>query len=510
MPRCVIRIACYTYEGLKTNVLPGLIQGWTEILKYKEGTNDPKDGGHFWVAKMPPKKFKIHKPYRDPRGDVQYQIRWWNGSVVLLSSMDRGINNGGEFDAIAFEEVKLMKRNPVKEILLAKRGNADRFGHLSQYGAILKVTDRPEVHDPGRWVLDDAERVTPETNALIYQLCVEVARLNAEIDKAILAGQKPTAAKKRRLVAKYMGYINSLRKNAVNFVEASTLENIHALGIKTVVDYYNELDPYEYTISVLNKDPDSIPNSFYAALDRDTHGYRSLNFSYLEQLNVSDKSSIKRNVNWDNDTNTHLPLHIGCDHNAAINNIVTGQIMGKTAYIQSDLYVESPDNVISMAKRWCEYYETHSEKVVYYHFNPTSTSDKAQGGPTQSEDVINTLRAAGWSVIPEYHGTSEHHITQSLWSASLLGHPNLLEVRINLQGAVRLFDVMKKTGTRRSGNKTKKDKSSELYDSKAKKYRVPPPQATHVTEAADILLLGMQKQYYAYDLGPLISSFGYQ
>lgn len=511
MPRSVIRIACYTYEGLKMNVLPGVIQGWEEILKYKEGTTNAKDGGHFWVSKMPPKQFKILKPYRDPKGDIQYQIRWWNGSVLLLSSMDRGINNGGEYDAIAFEEVKLMKRKPVREILLAKRGNHSRFGELSQYGAVLMVTDRPEVHDPGRWVLEEAEKVTPEVNKLILQLCGKIAQLNAEIDQAAREKKMATFQKKSQLMVRYNRYLNELRKNSVNYVEVSTLENIHSLGVKTLVDYYNELDPYEYTISVLTKDPEGVPNSFYPLLDKEIHGYRNINYSYIDSLHISKRSDAKRNVLWDNDTNLDEPLHIGADHNAAINNIVTGQIIGKNAYMLSDLYVESPDYLPALIAKWVEYYAAHRGRVVYYHYNNTSIKDDSQGTPTEADTVIQALRRAGWTVIPQYHGQApEHGTTLKLWSMSFQDHPDLLGVRFNLQAAGRLVRVMQKTGTRRSGNKTKKDKRSEQFDYRTGKYAVPPPEATHVTEAGDILLLGMQKAHYRNDLSPLISTFGYE
>ena len=510
MPRCVIRICCYTYEGLKMNVLPGIVSGWESMLNYKEGTNNAEDGGHFWVSKTPPKKFKIDRPYRDPKGDVKYKITWWNGAVLLLSSMDRTINNGGEFDAIAFEEVKLMKRRPVKEILLAKRGNKNRFGHLSQYGSVLMVTDRPEVHDHGRWVLDEAKNITPEVNTLILKLCRSVSELSSNLEEAIALKEDNHISRIEKEIIRSNLYLNELRKVSVNFIEVSTLENIHALGVKTIMDYYNSLDPYEYTISVLNQDPGYTPNGFYTKLNKEIHGYRNINYSYIDNLEPSKRSENNINVNWDNDCNLDDRLFIGSDHNAAINNIVTGQIMNKTAYIQSDLCVESPDYLDELVNRWLEFYHDHKGRTVVFFYNSTSVKDDSRGNPSESEVVTNLLRKGGWSVIPEYLGrTPEHGVTQSLWSLSLDGnHPELLKVRVNLQRAERLVRVMKNTGAIRSGNKWKKDKSSETYDYKMKRYKVDPKEATHVSEAADVLLLGMQREYYGGELSPLISSFG--
>jgi hypothetical protein len=492
------------------NVLPGIIKGWKDILGYQEGTKNAADGGHFWVGMNPPPEFRILKPFRDPRGEIKYQVRWWNGAVLLLSSMDRAINNGGEFDAIAFEEVKFMKRQPVKEILLAKRGNKEKFQHLYQYGSVLMVTDRPEVHDPGRWVLDEATKVTKETNELILKLCFKLAQINHQISEAEAAKKGATADKLYTLMARYNRMLNELRKNSFNYIEVSTLENIHALGVKTLVDYYNSLDPYEYTVSVLNEDPGFVPNSFYAKLDRDKHGYRMINYNYIDNLDAAHRSEIKRNMNWDNDVDHDEILCIGMDHNAAINNIVTAQRIGNKAYLQTDLYVESPEYLKELMTLWMEYYRDHRTKTVKYYYNQTSVSDDSRGNPAESETVINILRQNGWTVIPEYQGgTPDHEVTQKLWSLSLSGDdPRLLEVRINLQAAGRLFDVMKKTGVLKRGKKYKKDKRSEIFDYKAGKYNVPQPQATHVTEAADVLLLGMQRDYHNGDLSPVIGSFG--
>ena len=69
MPRSVIRLACYTYEGLKMNVLPGIIKAWKVIYGYEEGV-------HFWVGKLPPKNILVQKPYRDPKGDPKHIVFW--------------------------------------------------------------------------------------------------------------------------------------------------------------------------------------------------------------------------------------------------------------------------------------------------------------------------------------------------------------------------------------------------------------------------------------------------
>lgn len=493
MPRSVLRLACYTYEGLKMNVLPGIIQGW-ESLGYLENE-------HFWSEKEPPSYFDIPNPLRDPRGNPKYKITWFNGAVILLSSMDRTINNGGEFDAIAFEEVKLMHRKPVKEILLAKRGNDKIFGHLSQHGGVLMVTDRPEVHDPGRWVLDEAKNVTTEVNLKILEIASYLAKLRDDKDA--------DRSRIDREHVKYGRYLTELRKHSVNYVEASTLENIHALGIKKIMDYYRDLDPYEYSVSVLNEDPGYVPNGFYSRYDPVEHGYRNINYSYIDNLDTKDKSKVKRNANWDNDTILDQQLFIACDHNNVVNNVVTGQIIGKKAYFMSDLYVGDPDFIDALIDKWCEYYKDHQNKTVVFGFNHTSISENSQGTPPESDTVIRKLRENDWNVIPVYLGkVPTHKTTHSLWSQTLNGeNPDILSLALNLQGCERLSKCMRSTGVIRRGNTFKKDKSSEKKDYKSGKYKIEQHLATHVTEAADALLLTMQREYYQGEISPLISSF---
>lgn len=502
MPRSVLRLACYTYEGLKMNVLPGIIQGW-ESLGYEEGK-------HFWVEKEPPSQFKIPKPFRDPKGNPKYKITWWNGAVVLLSSMDRAINNGGEFDAIAFEEVKFMDRKPVKEILLAKRGNDRKFGHLSQHGGVLMVTDRPEVQDPGRWVLDEAKNVTKEVNLKILETAAYLAKLHAQIDEAQREKNDSKMSKLNRDLARFGKYLTELRKHSVNYIEASTLENIHALGIKKIMDYYRDLDPYEYAVSVLNQDPGYIPNGFYSRYDPKTHGYININYSYFDSIDTRDKAAAKRNCLWDNDRINDAPLYIACDHNNAVNNIVCGQIIGKTAYLQAEMYVEDPEYIEALIDKWADYYEAHGSRSVVYGYNQTSINENSQGTPPESETVIRKLRKRGWNVRAEYLGrVPTHKTTHSLWSHTLNDEdPDILGFRMNLKACERLSKVLRATDVIRSGSTFKKDKRSEKKDYKSNKYLVPPPMATHITEAADAWLLLVQREYYNGDIAPLISSFG--
>lgn len=487
MPRSVIRIAAYTYEGLMKNILPGIVKGWEERYGYVEGI-------HYWIGKEPPAELKIPKPYRRPRGDAKHMIFWYNGSVALLSSMDRTINNGTEYEAILIEEARLCNENRVKELILAKRGNRDKFEKSPYYGAVLMVTDRPKSLDE-RWILNYKKEATPELITAIMKCWKMIGKLEAKAQKHLDKGEEAAAEKVDRQVQLWNSRISELRKKAFMYSEASTLENIHALGIKTIKDFVKLLDEWDYNISVLNKDMNKVSDGFYALLSNE-HFYHDTDYDLWEAKKF-DRKGAKKTCIVDKDCNLNAPLHIGFDVNAPITNVVTAQLKNQKIYTINHQFVKAPEHLVEMCHLWADYYEPHESKQVIFYFDHTLKRVTEQGHKPSSEVIIEILQDRGWTVTPMYIGQApSHEDLYEEWNKCLAEHKGYLPVRFNAANSRYLRISMDNTDIKYSSRGTiTKDKSSEKKDYEKQRFIVPPEEAPHAGEAMDSLMIGMHMDY---------------
>jgi len=486
MPRCVIRIASYTYEGLMKNILPGIIKGWEKNYGYVEGM-------HFWVGKPPPESLNIPKPYRKPRGDSKHMIYWANGSVAVLSSMDRTINNGTEYEAILIEEARLCDEAKVKELIMAKRGNREYFGDSQYYGAVLMVTDRPKSQEQ-RWILNYEKEHTAEIIGSILEAWKRISKLEEkeqdQIDKKHFA-----AAKKTRLrINKFVKSMNKSRKAAVMFSEASTLDNIHAIGVKTIESFIKLLGEWDYNLSVLGIDNNKVVDGFYSLLSK-RHFYGKTNYELWEKLGY-DKPGTKRTCVVDLDCDLDMPLRISFDVNNVINNAVTGQLKNDKLYTLNHQFVKAPQFIEEMCDVWCDYYEPHHSKRVTFYYDHTLKGSDGQGKTEDYIVIIGKLQAKGWIVTPRYIGQSpDHDSLYGEWKRVFSGEPGYIKVRFNEVNCDYLRKSMDNTDIKYYDEKIKKNKGSERKDYKRQTYLIPPELATHAGEAMDSLMLGVQEEY---------------
>jgi hypothetical protein len=483
MPRCVLRISAYTYEGLLKNVLPGIIKGWKQRYNYVEDV-------HFWVGKRPPKELGIKEPYRKPLGDPKHMIFWYNGSIALLTSLDRSINNGSEFDVILIEETRLSEQSHINELLLAGRGNIETFEDNPFYGSVLMVTDRPKRLEE-RWVLDYKKETTPEIITMILECWKRISALEAQYQKQVDAGQEASAEKTQRMIARFFKEMAGLRKKATMFSEASTLDNIHALGVTTIESFIKLLTKHDYNLSVLNKDENKIVDGFYASL-HNRHFHRATDYSLLEKNGFSIERT-KKNCLADQDCNLDSTLLIAFDANAAINNVVVGQLKNERLYVTNHLFVKSPHYLDKLCERLAEYYEPHHKKHIKFYYDHTMIADNAQGTIPHYQKIIEILQNHDFTVIPVYIGQApKHEDLYAEWHAVFNELDGYYPVSFNSANCHYLRVSMDNADIKYSSKGSiTKDKSSERKDYNTQSFKVDPEEATHASEAMDTLMLGV-------------------
>jgi len=481
MPRSVGRIAAYTYQGLLDNILPGIKIGWQERYGYIEGI-------HYWVGKRPPANLNIPEPFRAPGGDPKNHIYWHNGSVAMLSSTTGTINNGTEFDWLLIEEGRYNKKSKIDELVLAKRGNKKTFGQSPYHQSALIVSDRPK-NQMGRWLLDYQDQITPDVIKTIMQVWFRIGQLEQKAQTQENEGHEAASKKTQTIINKMADSLTGLRKKCTLYSEASTLDNIHALGVDTIEGFVEMLDEWDYNISVLNKDIQKAVNGFYA-LHGPKHIHEATNYQLWDE---SGDSEHKKNCLSDLDCNLDAPLCIAFDVNAAINNVVTGQVKGDTIYCSNHQFVLAPKYLADLCKVWCEYYEPHHTKHVHFYYDHTLLGTDSQGKTPDYEVVIAELTEQGFNVTPRYIGQAPHHdILYGEWSKTFAGHKQYLKWSSNAANCHYLRISIDNADIKHINSRVKKDKSSERKDYKKQAYLVPPEEATHASEAADTLMLGLQ------------------
>ncbi len=478
MPRSNGFLIGTTYEQLLTRTLPPLVAAW-EKYGYRENE-------HYWVQKFPEAKLKIPKALRIPLRADNY-IQWFNGSGIYLVSQDRpGSINGVRTQWGAGDEAKLLNHEKLKnEALLTMAGFPDVFGHLSNYLSLLFCSDMPTT-SKGTWLIDYKSQMDEKTINAILMLAQEISRLQHSMQNAT----ELTKFRVSKEIARLSNYVNDLRKNTVYCSYASTVDNIHAIGLEPFKQFRRTLKDLEFQISVLNQRILQVENGFYGLLDEEIHGYNAVNYSHVDQLNHDFKNPAARDCRWDADLRAGAPIDISADYNHAINSVVIGQASGRRYNVLNSMYVLGSEGkkLKDLAQQFCDYYLYHDYKYVNYFYDNTAIAKSASTDISFADEWYNILAENGWTVNMIYIGQASSHKSRFLLWQMTFSHDQRLSIfRYNLTNCADLQISMQQAKTIQSGIDFKKDKTSERDKA------IPPQHATHFSEALDCLWYGTQR-----------------
>lgn len=479
MPRSLGGILSSSYDKLLTMILPGLIQGW-EQFGYHENI-------HFFSRKYPPANFFKAKPFREPKRSEHY-IPWWNGSGAVLMSLDRPSTSVGiNLDWMYADEARLFKEQSFNDASLTIRGNAAHFGHLSQHGSILITTDLPK-DSRGQWLYKYVEEMDPKAIQLVMALQQKVHELSNGYEQLSKKQQKAVDQE----IKKINDYCNKARKDLVYVSFASTIDNIHALGLDVIKRFRRTLSELDFQVSVLSKRLDQVENGFYINFDDDRNTYvpdeESGAWDYVDNLHIDfSKDQPRKDWRWDGDLDRYQPLDIALDYNRAISCMAIGQSSLREDYVRNFMYVEAPKMLKDLILEFCDYYRTFPTKDVNYYYDHTALLGRnASSDIRHAEEVKYILSENGWNVIDCYIGQapshrSRYYLINKLFRADDTRLPKVLFNSNNTEDLIR---SIKNAGTRRGPDGIQKDKRSEDDPN------IKPIEATHPTEALDQLLYG--------------------
>lgn len=455
MPQGNGAIVGTTYEQILTRTLPPLIAGWAKM--------DYHQDVHFFIRRLPPPKWEWKKAHRHPLTPEHY-ISWFNGSGIYLVSQDRsGTSNGLSVDWVIGDEAKFLNHEQLKtELLLTLRGNSNHFGHLSCHLSTMFASDKSR-NPTARWMQDIRKEADEDKINLILQTVKFITK-------------NPHKAEQ------YAESLNFLRKGLTYYSEASTLDNVHALGLEAIKGFQRNLSVSEFRLSVLNEDVTDIDGAFYSAFDELEHTYERPNYEYIDSLPTQ---SGKKDCRWDMDINNNSPLYFACDYNAAISCLVVGQNINDNIQVINNLYVGAKQVLKDLATAFHNYYKYLPTRIVYYIYDHTAIAKSPADQQDFSDDIVNALKELGWDCRRTYIGATPSHGYRYVLMNDLFGGKLPTRVSINRANCQELIFAMEAAPVKQGKTGFEKDKSSER--SKV----IPQVEATHLTDAFDILVCGL-------------------
>jgi hypothetical protein len=487
LPRSNGFILGETYSQIKGRTLPALMAAWEKL-----GFIEDK---HYWIGKMPPPKLLIPKPYRYPRQEaMKHYISTYTGAGIYLFSQDRpGISNGARTHWGAVDEAKFINKKQFDEETIPTMIVAppeSNWVNKEEYRSLIFLSDMPD-KPKASWLLKARDEMDMEIIEQIFWIQKEFQSIQQKLKTAAPS----TASKLEARLRLLRGYLSQLRIGTTYFSTATTLDNIHAVGLDSIMHMIRTLSPANFDLSVLNKEREKVEENFYKLLDEDKHGYNMDNHSYIDTLRVEIGIKMDRDCRWDADIIPTKPLDIACDYNNKINCVVTGQMSrdAKEYRFLSSTYVLSPLLLEQCVKKWHEYYKHHQKccKVVHYYYDNTAIAKRADTHVSFADKWVEGLTKLGWTVIRHYIGqASEHESRKNFFDTWFQGLDSRLpKFKFNKTNAASWQVSAELTGVRYVGadKVLKKDKRPE------EDLNVPPEKAPHIAEAGDTLAWGKFK-----------------
>jgi hypothetical protein len=475
MPRGNHYIASSTYEKVLNDVLPKLQKGWEE-MGYRENV-------HYWVRRFAPKQLRIPKPHLAPT-IPNYFIHWANGAGNPLISADRpSLFVGKDGDSVYGDELRLWKKDIFEQLRLNIRGNVDKFGHLSNHLSELYTTDLPRDRK-GDWVFDFEDKVDPDKIQAITQAQQRIFDLRSQVPKC---RTKKAAREIYNTIEKYEALCNSLRRELVHVIYASSLENVHVLGLDLLWKWKKTMSAESFAISVLTIRQKNYGQFFYSMFNQDDHCYTASNYEVIDELATNDYHSAPWSLTQ-TDVVRDKPLEIAGDFNAAIIWLVVGQMLPGRLNITGSLWLKKPKKVRHLAKLFDNHYgqkKKNNNKVVF-HYDQTAKPENAINDDTYIKEWVKQLSDLGWHVTQNYFGAAPWHENKhALWERVCdhrdLSTPNLY---VNKNTNADLIKSVEDAPVRHTDKGFKKSKLSENSET------IQSEHATHGSEALDNLIWG--------------------
>lgn len=406
MPGSITGIVSANIKRALTNTLPSMLVHWDRW--------GLKRNVHWAIGIKPPKAWGWKEPIF-PVSNYENVLSFCNGSIGFIISQDRsGTSNSHSFDALDIDEAKFIDFEQLKdETLPALRGNRQFFGKHYYHHSTLISSDMP-VTKKGSWFLEYSKKCDPALIDLIRSLSAEIYHIESRIREMRAKGVQPPEYLRGELRRIHTS-LCQLRSVAVDYREASTIDNLVVLGEAFIRQLKRDLPPLTFQTSVLCKRIGIARDGFYSSMT-ESHKYSATNFSYVDNLEYNFDKLKEPTSLMDADVDPMRPICIGFDYNANINWLVAAQPQGRKLLILKSFFVKFERKLDELVDDFCRYYNPHRNKRVIFYFDATAKQGAYAVSPdyTFQRVIVKAFRMRGWAVTEVDLGRPMEHFQKHL------------------------------------------------------------------------------------------------
>lgn len=388
MPGAPIAIVADTYSNLINNIMPAVQNGW-KIDGLIEGV-------HYVKYKRPPLDWQ--RRCSVIVDDYKHVFSFWNGSVILLGSLDNPSLLAGKSVAhLIFDEAKYASDSKAARVMPILRGDAITYGRCHLYGGVTITTDMPDVTEGEYdWFFRYASEMDPERIIRIIQASGELNRLQLNLARANHENipDIKKIAKIEKRIAYYTEGLLKLRKGQTFFMNISSFVNIDILTVDYAKRLYaGALELHEFLKSVMGMRPGVSKDARFYVLFGEKHKYIDGTTSGVAAFASTELRYL----------NPSAPIDGGMDFGNMLS-LVIGQSDGTRYRVHKNFYEIPPGWFREMADQFLTFFSSHKFKTLNLYYDRSGNNFQKQG-----EDYAGKIKEAiekdasnrrtGWTVI---------------------------------------------------------------------------------------------------------------
>jgi hypothetical protein len=253
----------------------------------------------------------------------------------------------------------------------------------------------------------------------------------------------------------------------------------------------------------MNMRPDRVEGGFYPSID-ELETYVAPDASYITGAGMDMEKLGVQDCRKDGMLVPTLPIWIGPDFGSSFNCLVIGQLFDTDLNVDNQVYVKHPGKIKDLARAFDTYYKPHGSRHIKLMYDHTMIGEDAQREYGFAEELRRELTALGWEVEMIYVGQAPgHHIKYTFWVRTIAGaEPGQPRVRFNEENCEPTLLSMRLAGakqTKRGFEKNKDDERNPNADQ---------AETTHLSDAADLLVMGAMKHIGSELAGGVDTLFG--
>ncbi|OBQ56101.1 hypothetical protein JJL45_05190 [Tamlana sp. s12] len=361
MPRSYSAFVADTYDNALRNIVPTLIEGWSQRKGLREGV-------HYVIDERPPSNFE--KPYKPPQ-TYKHTISMWNGCFYNLGSLSQPTGlAGNSYQHIFVDEARNTDFEKLKKLFPAMRGDFVHFGHSPYFRGMTCTTDMPNVADGDHdWILNQSENMDVEQIKLALQCGLVLNDIKKKYFRALKFRDHNELERQKKAMVRWKANWIRARKDSTFFYVVSSLSNVDILTPGYFSDALKALGIEEFKTAVL---------SFKAQIKKGEKFYMNLGEHHFYDDGVIDKyyekyaigeefKSVSLGLKY---VQHNKPLDCGVDFGDMCS-MVVGQERGNFYYCLKNFYTLAPESSKELAKKFLDFFEHHHKgaKVLNMYYD---------------------------------------------------------------------------------------------------------------------------------------------